>query len=83
MIINGSHRDFESFSFYSFLLFMVYNIHLTKTANAQNEVALSYHRVCGLYFLEVVFVTNIVNLIAHVVCLDYCAFYLFVHEKLY
>ena len=28
---------------------------LTKTTAAQNEVALSYHRVRGLYFLAVVF----------------------------
>ena len=32
----------------------------TKTTAAQNEVALSYHGVCGLYFLAVVFVTTIV-----------------------
>ena len=35
-------------------------IHLTKTTAAQNEVALSYHSVRRLYFLAVVFVTNIV-----------------------
>ena len=29
-----------------------------KTTAAQNEVALSYHRVCGLYFLAVVFLTT-------------------------
>ena len=28
---------------------------LTKTTAAQNDVALSYHRVRGLYFLAVVF----------------------------
>ena len=33
---------------------------LTKTTAAQNEVALSYHNVHGLYFLAVVFVTTIV-----------------------
>ena len=32
---------------------------LTKTTAAQNEVALTYHRVCGLYFLTVVFVGSI------------------------
>ena len=31
------------------------NIFLTKTTAAQNEVALSHHRVRGLYFLAVVF----------------------------
>ena len=34
-------------------------IHLTKTTSAQNEIALSYHRVRGLYFLAVVFVSTI------------------------
>ena len=32
---------------------------LTKTTTAQNEVALSYHKVRGLYFLAVVFVRSI------------------------
>ena len=32
---------------------------LIKTTAAQNEVALSYHRVRGLYFLAVVFVVPI------------------------
>ena len=32
---------------------------LTKTTAAQNEVALSYHRVRGLYFLAVVFAVTI------------------------
>ena len=32
---------------------------LTKTTAAQNEVALSYHRVRGLYFLAVIFVATI------------------------
>ena len=31
----------------------------TKTTAAQTEVALSYHRVRGLYFLAVVFVATI------------------------
>ena len=33
---------------------------LTKTTAAQNEVALSYHRVRGLYFLGVVFVRSMI-----------------------
>ena len=33
---------------------------LTKTTAAQNEVALSYHRVRGLYFLAVVFATTVI-----------------------
>ena len=40
-------------------------IHLTKTTAAQNEVALSYHSVRGLYFLAVVFVTNILRSISY------------------
>ena len=32
---------------------------LTKTIDEENEVALSYHRVRGLYFLNVVFATTI------------------------
>ena len=36
------------------------SILLTKTTAAQNEVALSYHIVRGLYFLAVVFVATIV-----------------------
>ena len=35
---------------------------LTKTTAAQNEDALSYHRVRGLYFQAVVFVATIVSL---------------------
>ena len=31
----------------------------TKTTAVQNEVALSYHKVHGLYFLAVVFATSI------------------------
>ena len=34
-------------------------IHLTKTTAAQNEVALSYRSMRGLYFLAVVFVRSI------------------------
>ena len=37
-------------------------IPLTKTTAAQNEVAISYHRVRGLYFLAVVFVATIIIL---------------------
>ena len=33
---------------------------LIKTTVTQNEVAFSYHRVRGLYFLAVVFAANIV-----------------------
>ena len=33
----------------------------TKTTAAQNEVALSYHKVRGLYFLAVVFEATIVD----------------------
>ena len=32
-----------------------------KTTAARNEVALSYHKVRGLYFLAVVFVRNIIT----------------------
>ena len=32
---------------------------LAKTTAAQNEVALSYHRVRGIYFLTVVFAATI------------------------
>ena len=38
-------------------------IPLTKTTAAQNEVALSYHCVRGLYFMAVVFVTTILTII--------------------
>ena len=36
------------------------SIPLTKTTAAQNEVALIYHSVRGLYFLAVVFVATII-----------------------
>ena len=36
-------------------------IRLTKITAAQNEVALSYHRVRGLYFLAVVFAATITS----------------------
>ena len=37
----------------------IFSILPTKTRATQNEVALSYHRVRGLHFLEDVFVTTI------------------------
>ena len=37
----------------------IYTTLLTKTTAAQNEDALSYHKVRGLYFLAVVFVRRI------------------------
>ena len=45
------------------MLYIWFCILLIKTTAAQNEVALSYYRVRGLYFLAVVFVTTIVTLI--------------------
>ena len=41
---------------------MIYML-LTKTAATQNEVALSYHTVRGLYFLAVVFVATMYDVI--------------------
>ena len=38
---------------------------LTKTTAAQNEVALSCHKVRGQYFLAVVFVTTIITILHH------------------
>ena len=40
---------------------LTYNILLTKTTAVQNEDALSYHRVRGLYFQAVVIVATIVQ----------------------
>ena len=40
--------------------FVMENILLTKTTATRNEVALSYHRVRGLYFQTVVFVATII-----------------------
>ena len=34
---------------------------LTKVTATQNEVTLRYHRVCGLYFLAVIFAATIVE----------------------
>ena len=42
-----------------FILYFMY-IGLRKTTTAQNEVALSYHRVRGLYFLAVIFAATII-----------------------
>ena len=36
---------------------------LRKTTAAQNEVALSYHKVRGLYFLAVVFEATVIHMI--------------------
>ena len=38
-----------------------YTVLLTKTTAAQNEIALSYHRVRGLYFLAVAFTATIIS----------------------
>ena len=43
------------------MLFQIYTILLTKITAAQNEVALSYHRVRGLYFLAAIFAATIVH----------------------
>ena len=43
-------------------MYYIIYIHLTKTTAAQNEVALSYHRVRGLYYyMAVVFAVSIVS----------------------
>ena len=47
---------------------------LTKTTAVQNDVALSYHRVRGLYFLEVVFVRSIVCCIYCLPCYIYIGY---------
>ena len=39
---------------------------LTKTAAAQDEVALSYHTVRGLYFLAVVFAAIVIDWVASI-----------------
>ena len=44
------------------MFYSLTTILLTKTTAAQNEIALSYHRVRGLYFLAVVFAATIVNI---------------------
>ena len=56
----------ESPFFYTLLVSIILNcqivsitICLTKTTAAQNEDALNYHKVCGLYFMAVVFVRSI------------------------
>ena len=40
------------------ILFTI-TILLTKITDAQNEVALSYHRVRGLYFVAIIFAATI------------------------
>ena len=46
-------------------LAIIYKLYIyilvTKTTAAQNEGALSYHRLCGLYFLAVVFVAAVIS----------------------
>ena len=51
------------------------NILLTKTSAAQNEVALSSHRVRGLYFLVVIFAATIIIYYAQ------CTYYTIVTAK--
>ena len=46
-------------------------IRLTKTIAVQNEVALSYYTVRGLYFLAVVFVSSIEILVYSYRCFKY------------
>ena len=50
--IGASFREFSSIRFDSYF---VINILLIRITAAQNKVALSYHRVRGLYFLAVIF----------------------------
>ena len=51
---------------------------LTKTTATQNEVALSYHKMRGLYFLAVVFVRSIVlALLEMLEYLKHCAHFLY------
>ena len=45
---------YSSYCFYCFRLLHLLTTLLIKTTAAQIEVALSYHRVRGLYFLAVV-----------------------------
>ena len=52
----------ENVYFMIFQLFVQHYILHTKTTAAQNEVALSYHKLRGLYFLAVVFVRSIVSM---------------------
>ena len=48
----------------------IYTIILTKTTAAQIEVALSYHRVRGLYFMAVIFAATIKFILLHPVSKD-------------
>ena len=52
-------RTFVLSYFRTFVARWYYTILLTKTTAAQNEVALSYRSVRGLYFLAVVFAATI------------------------
>ena len=53
----------RSFQIYHYIL-------LTKTTAAQNEAALSYHRVRGLHFLAVIiFATTILPISLHSNCI--------------
>ena len=45
---------------------------LTKITAAQNEVALSYHRVGGLYFLAVIFALTLIMTGAATIDLPWC-----------
>ena len=47
------------------IVYMIYML-LTKTAAAQNEVALSYHTVRGLYFLAAVFAAIVIDWVASI-----------------
>ena len=73
-IINNVLRISFFVSFCFEFVFIVYVL-LTKTTAARNGVALSYHRVRGLYFLAVVFVRSIIicNNICACACTCICA----------
>ena len=45
----------------NYVIMLISTIFLTKTIAAQNEDALSYVRVRGLYYLAVVFVATILT----------------------
>ena len=65
-------KDFYNTLFIIYTLYSIYNIYsiisivyikyilLTKVTAAQNGVALSYHKVRGLYFLAVVYGRNMI-----------------------
>ena len=54
-VLNSWRPIFLNSTIYALLLY------LTKTTAAQNGVALSYHKVRGLYFQAVVFVRSIIS----------------------